>query len=362
MIKKLIPFFKNTMGIKDLRTFLKKENVDCFYKIPLSKFYGKRIAIDSLNWIFCYLGSAVKFLINKKGDIMNFISQEELYDRLVVEFINFNIKLMNHGITPVWIWDGVSKDNKHVTQVERRNSRKLMIEKKENIRKILEDLNPLERPTELLKELQQLTINTTSLKREKLEDLKNFSLEIGIPTIIADDEAESLAASLAVERIVAAAWTADTDTYPIGCPIVVKGFENIKGDYHFNAVFTPKILKSLDMTPTEFRDFCIMLGTDFNDRIPGIGPANSYKLIKRYKNLEDIEKNCTKHNFYMLKYKEIRCQFCAFDTKYDGINDLFINKEVDYKELENKYENKYDLQNIFTCLRTTEKPSNIISN
>ena len=220
-------------------------------------------------------------------------------------------------------------------------------------------MNPLERPTELLKELQQLVINTTSLKREKLEDLKNFSKEIGLPTIIAEDEAESLAASLAVERIVGAAWTADTDTYPIGCPIVVKGFENVKGDVCVNAVFTPKILKRLELTHEEFRDFCIMLGTDFNDRIYGLGPAKSFKLIKLYRNLETIEEK-TSHNLHMLKYKEIRDQFFAYDTGYNGVDDLMVEK-VNYDELKEKYDGKYDLENIFVCLRNLEKPSNVIN-
>ena len=92
-----------------------------------------------------------------------------------MEFINFNVKLMNHGITPVWIWDGESKDNKQVTKVERRNARKLMIEKKENIINTLKGMNPLERPPELLNELRQLITTTTSLKRERMDDLRNLA-------------------------------------------------------------------------------------------------------------------------------------------------------------------------------------------
>ena len=347
------------MGIKDLRTFLKNKNVDCFYQMPLLDFHGKRWAIDSLNWVFCYMGSAVKIILSRKTDPLDFITQEELYDRLVVEFVNFNIKLMNHGITPVWIWDGQSKENKHVTQVERRNAKKLMIEKKENVINVLKGMNPLERPPELLKELRQLVMTTTSLKREKIEDLKKFSEEIGIPTITADDEAESLAASLAVERIVGAAWTADTDTYAIGCPIVVKGFENIGGDICINAVFTPKILKALGLNHDEFRDFCIMLGTDFNDRIYGLGPAKSYKLIQLYRNLETVEEK-TSHNLYMLKFREIREQFFAYDTKYNGVDDLMVNTSINYEDLKKKYENKHNLNIIFTCLRNLEKPTNVI--
>ena len=357
-MKKYIKDFVKTMGIKDLRTFLKNKNVDCFYQMPLLDFYGKRWAIDSLNWVFCYMGSAVKMILSRKSDPLDFITQDELYDRMIIEFINFNVKLMNHGITPVWIWDGESKDNKQVTKVERRNARKLMIEKKENIINTLKSMNPLERPPELLNELRQLITTTTSLKRERIEDLRKFSEEIGIPTIVADDEAESLAASLAVERIVGAAWTADTDTYAIGCPIVVKGFENISGEVCVNAVFTPKILKALELNHEEFRDFCIMLGTDFNDRIHGLGPARSYKLIQLYRNLETVEEK-TSHNLYMLKFREIREQFFAYDTKYNGVDDLMVNTSVDYEAIQEKYKGRHNLDKVFTCLRNLVKPTNV---
>ena len=353
-MKNNIKDFLKTMGIKDLRTFLKNKNVDCFYQMPLLDFYGKRWAIDSLNWVFCYMGSAVKIILSRKSDPL----EDELYDRMIIEFVNFNVKLMNHGITPVWIWDGESKDNKQVTKVERRNARKLMMEKKENIIKNLKEMNPLERPPELLNELRQIIGNTTFLKRERIEDLKSFSEEIGIPTITADDEGESLAASLAVERIVGAAWTADTDTYAIGCPIVVKGFENLGGEICVNAVFTPKILTGLELNHEEFRDFCIMLGTDFNDRIHGLGPARSYKLIQLYRNLETVEEK-TSHNLYMLKFREIREQFFAYDTEYDGINDLIVDSSVDYDSIQKKYEGRHSLNKIFTCLRNLVKPTNV---
>ena len=54
------------MGIKGLRAFLKKKEVDCFYTIPLYSFHGKRMAIDSLNWVFCYLGNSFQSILAKK--------------------------------------------------------------------------------------------------------------------------------------------------------------------------------------------------------------------------------------------------------------------------------------------------------
>jgi len=346
------------MGVKDLRPFLKNKNVNCFYTIPLLSFYEKRMAIDSLNWVFCYLGTAFKNILNYKKDILEPVNQEELYDKMIEEFLNFNIKLMSHGITPVWIWDGVSKDNKQVTKVERRKSKQQMIEKRDNIIKVLKEMNPLERPYELMKELKQLLTSTIHFKRENIERLKNFSEEVGVCTITADDEAESLGASMAVERIVGAIWTADTDTYPIGSPIVAKGFENINGEVCINVIFTLNILRDLKLTHEEFRDFCIMLGTDFNDRLPGIGPAKSFKLIEKYRDLETIEKE-TSHNFYAMKYKEIRYQMAAYDTPYNGIDDLMCNYQVDFEEIKEKYQKYGKIGKLMECIENIPKPKNV---
>ena len=98
--------------------------------------------------------------------------------------------------------------------------------------------------------------------------------------IVAKDEAENLAASLAVELKVAAVWTSDTDTYPLGAPLVVKGFESKGGHIHIKGIFTLNILRDLELNHDQFRDFCIMLGTDFNDRMNRIGPSNALILIK----------------------------------------------------------------------------------
>ena len=346
------------MGIHGLKPFLKDKNVNCFFEVPLNCFWGKRIAIDTLNWYFCYQTTAVKNIVNSQRDPLKPIPQDEIYEKLVKEFIRFNLKLMNHGVTPVWIWDGVSKDNKGVTKVERRNARQKMRERRDTIIEALKDMSPLEMPYELVKELKQLTVNTAGLKREKLEQLKELGEELGLPTIVADDEAEALAASLAVERIVAAVWSADTDTYVIGCPIVVKNFAYKNGEVYIEATYTLKILLDLKLSHAEFRDFCILLGTDFNDRIHGIGPKKAYKLIEQFRNLETVEKE-TKHNCYGLKYRDVREQLSAYDTKYTGIDDLRVDTSIDFDAIQEKYQ-KYDLVNFFSQIRTLVKPENII--
>ena len=346
------------MGIKDLKKYLREKNVDCFFTIPLYKFSQKRIAIDSLNWIFTYLSVSIKNIINRKEDIFEELDQEIIYVNLLEEFIKFNIKLLDHHITPIWIWDGKSKDNKNVTKIERRKSRKEQLKKRLELKEKLKDMNALERPIALINQYKNLFSTTCFFSSEKLNKIKDFSIEIGIPTITAKDEAENLASSLAVERKVAAVWSADTDTYPLGAPVVVKGFEKKNNLIYISGIFTLKILKELNMDHNEFRDFCILLGTDFNDRIPSIGPAKSYILIDRYRNIENIEKE-TRHNTYCLKYKEVRKQLTPYNTYFDKFNKLSIEILENYEQLTHKYKGVKNIDILISSIKNLKESFNV---
>src|SRR5205085_3124549 len=63
------------------------------------------------------------------------------------------------------------------------------------------------------------------------------------------------------------------------------------------------ILEDLEMTCEEFRDLCILLGCDYNDRIKGyppdgkthkkpvsIGAKGAFAMITEYRRLEEVEK------------------------------------------------------------------------
>lgn len=301
------------MGIKDLNKFLRDKHINCFFKLPLQQFGGYRIAIDGLNWIFSYISIVNKNLIEKQKDILEDIEQEKIYESMLVEWIKFNNKLMNHKITPVWIWDGISKDNKMVTKVERRKIRDDYKNKKLALKEQLLNMPILARDESLLREYKKLVLLTPYFSFDSIERIKKFSVKVGIPCIVADDEAENLASSLAVELKVAAVWSSDTDTYPLGAPMVVKGFENGSGNVYIKGVFTLNILRDLELSHDEFRDFCILLGTDFNDRMDRIGPVNALTLIKKYSNIETIAQE-TKHNTYCLKKDEVRQQLTPYQT------------------------------------------------
>jgi 5'-3' exonuclease len=302
------------MGIKDINSFLRK-NVDFEFSVPLTSFGGQRIAIDGLNWLFTYLPMVHKRVVEAQKDLLKDIDQTEIFESMKVEWMKFNIKLMNYKITPVWVWDGVSKDNKMVTKIERRKYRNELIKKKKILKEQLLSMHILARDASLLNNYKKLVLSTPYFDKENTEELKEYSKRSGLPTLIAEDEAENLASSLAVEKRISAVWSSDTDTYPLGAPIVVNSFERKNDALYIKGVSTLNILKSLGLNHQSFRDFCIMLGTDFNDRMERIGPASSLTLIKKYGNIESIAEH-TKHNTYCLHAKEVRKQLTPYDTSF----------------------------------------------
>ena len=78
-----------------------------------------------------------------------------------------------------------------------------------------------------------------------------------------------------------------------------------------------------------FLDFCIMCGTDYNKTIPKIGFEKSFKLIKEFTNLENIENHLVELEMDILNYKRIREIFNYKENEYINI----IKTECNLDEL-----------------------------
>jgi 5'-3' exonuclease len=209
-----------------------------------------------------------------------------MYRVLFEEMIKFIINLTGFHITPVWIWDGAAHPYKDKEKAKRRAERQVMIEERDMLKERLSSLPPFERDEDEVKRYQKLVGNTTYPPREVTMKLHRDMIKMGIPSIVAPYEGENYAASLAIQRKVALAWTADTDVLAIGCPIKSNGYtyENGKRLDAFDSVYLFGVLEDLEMSLDEFRDFCIMCGCDFNNRL-----CESYKIKKRKDNLSLFE-------------------------------------------------------------------------
>jgi hypothetical protein len=105
-----------------------------------------------------------------------------------------------------------------------------------------------------------------------------------VPSI---SEAEKLCTILCMRGMVQAVHSCDSDTIPLGAPIILKEIED-----DMATVFINREIKTfLGMTQEQILNLSIILGSDFNERIPRHGIKTALKLIRTpdFK-IEDFEK------------------------------------------------------------------------
>lgn len=179
--------------------------------------------------------------------------------------------------------------------------------------------------TEIIK-MEGQNISITNEDKEKLRIL--FEI-MGIQFLPAIAEGEATCSYLNHWGLVDGVMTEDSDSIAYGCSIFISKFNTGSGTCC--VIETDHLLKKMNITREQLLDFCIMLQCDYNQRIPKVGPVNSFKLIMEHKSLDVIE-NQTSHNLDCLKYKRCRELFtCIQDTGEYKIN---YSKPPDFGRLE----------------------------
>ena len=175
--------------------------------------------------------------------------------------------------------------------------------------------------------------------KEEIDSIKNEIELLGIPIFIAPYDGEIMAAKMSRQQLLFGVWTVDTDTYPVGSLTTITGIsrESNNNELMVDAVITPIILDSLNITREQLVDYCIMHGTDFNDRIKGIGPEKIYTLmINNDWNIDNIKKNKPDLNLDILNYKLVREIFEGPNVDNITMKDLTINSEKWLEHLRTK--------------------------
>lgn len=269
------------MGITGLSAFLKKKCPDAFVRYRLDLFKGKRVAVDAFNVMFRYMSVAQGKVIN----ITN-LATEEL-DRKAVQaqwldlIFDFIETWLQYGVTPVFIFDGDSPEEKEATKAKRRETKdKIKGKIAEEREKMLDD-DPLTRnPAEYTKWLKQHTM----IRAEDGRVLRTALNLSGIPVIQANCDAEKLCVAMVTNGLAAASFSNDTDNFALGCPLTIRefsGVEWIEGQrvHTCMCVDLDTVLSSLEMTMDQFRTLCVVCGCDYNDSVPRVGPVTAYKRV-----------------------------------------------------------------------------------
>ncbi|MFW9800430.1 MAG: flap endonuclease-1 [Candidatus Thorarchaeota archaeon] len=250
--------------------------------ITLRELSGRAIAIDAFNTIYAFLASIRQPdgtpLKDDKGRITSHLSG--LFYR--------NLNLLEHGINPVYVFDGEAPTLK-AAEVERRMefreaARKEWIRAKEEGR---------------IEDARRAAQASSRLTTPMVEDSKKLLTALGIPVVQALSEGEALAAQMTRSNIVWASASQDNDSLLYNCPRMIRNL-SISGRRRVSRSKTyktihPEIidldlnLKLMGITREQLIDIAILVGTDYNKKLEGVGAKTALKWIKKHGSLENVE-------------------------------------------------------------------------
>jgi flap endonuclease-1 len=125
-----------------------------------------------------------------------------------------------------------------------------------------------------------------SVDEEDLQECRRLLTALGVPWVDSPGEADAQAAHLVQAGHAWAAVTQDWDIALFGAPRALRNLSQ-------SQTRTPEILdlaKALaaaGLTREQLVDAAILMGTDYNEGVPGVGPVKAVKLVKQGKRPED---------------------------------------------------------------------------
>lgn len=250
--------------------------------IPLRYLYGKSFAVDANHTLYQFLSIIRKSdgapLTDPEGNVTSHLAG--LIFRTSRLMCDFRMRL-------VFVFDGAPPRLKERELEKRRTLRE---------KALLEWHGALRRGD--LREAFSKAVSSTRLDRRGVEDAKYLLDALGIPFVQAPSDAEAQASFMAMRGDVWATASRDYDSLLYGTPRLVRNlgiqsteFLPSKGRSKLlepELISLKEVLKELGISKEQLIDIAILVGTDFNEGVRGIGPKKALKLIKQYDSIDRL--------------------------------------------------------------------------
>lgn len=310
------------MGVRLLNTLMQGLNTDGINRINLKHLEGKRIVVDAN--IYMYRYAAMDNIL------------ENLY---------LMCSIMRHyDIHPLFIFDGTIKPQEKTEALQQRKYMKK--QNKELLTNLSRDLESDKGNTTIKKQITALKFKCASFTKKDLENVKNLFDSYGIMYRTAEGEADELCAALVLEKKAYACLTEDTDLFVYGCPRILKYFSG--ANHNVMLYELDEILKSLEVSFTEFQELCCFSGTDYNIKEKS-NIFNNLESLNKYHLSNDNDND----GFIKWLYKNNKITKDELDCLHKVINIYNINSKkilntIDYFVIRNKYLNYHKIKKLLS--------------
>lgn len=250
-------------------------------KVEFEQLRGRVVAIDAMNSLYQFLS----IIRQRDGELLR-DSRGRITSHLSGLFYRTS-NLIEAGISPVYVFDGEPPKLKARTVEQRRVAR---AEAAEEWTKALK-----EGRVEEAKKFAQRAGRVDELMIRQAQTLLSH---MGLPWVQAPGEGEAQAAHLVQRGDAWAAASQDFDSLLFGAPTLVRnltitGRRKLPGkDVYImvspEVIELEAVLKELGVTREQLVGIGILVGTDYNEGIKGIGPKKALELVKKQGSIEKI--------------------------------------------------------------------------
>ncbi|MDE1762238.1 MAG: flap endonuclease-1 [Candidatus Micrarchaeota archaeon] len=307
-----------------------KENIE------LSELANKRVAIDAYNTIYQF----ITIIRGPDGTPLT-DSQNRVTSHLSGLFYR-TINLLEQKIQPVFVFDGIPPVLKQRTLAARASKREEAREEWEKAK-----------AKGMLEEARAYAVASSRINKWIVESSKELLTHMGVPYIQAPSEGEAQAARMVRDGAVYASASQDYDLFLFGSEVIVRNLtitgrrklpgKNIYVNVEVERVFLDRLLKNLNLDRKRLIWLGMLVGTDFNEGISGVGPKTALKIAGSYGSLREIV------DYVREKYNK------EFEVDPEEVERIFMEPdtiEIDAKSINEKFaQSKPDKEGIikFMC-------------
>ncbi len=287
-------------------------------EVNIKSLAHKVIGIDAYNMIYAFLSR-----IRSEGGTTLFTDEEGNVTSHLIGMYNRCVYFLSNNISPVFIFDGKPPDLKRKTQEERA--------------RIKEEAERKYEVAVLAGDFEKAAIfaqQTSRITPQILEDSFTLLKCLGLPYILAPGEAEAQGALMTRNKDLWGFASQDYDALLFGVSRALRNLavNQTRGTPQGIRTYPPYQIKlkelfdELKISREQLILLALLIGTDYNPGVRGVGPKTALKLVSEYKSLDALIKYLKRPN---LKIRGEQVNFdLAFPVEPELLFDAFYNPKV----------------------------------
>jgi flap endonuclease-1 len=309
------------MGIKKMLKFLNTNYPNVIKKPNNEELGGQMIAID----ISILLYQVVIAIRNSGADM--FTNQGEISSHILGLF-NKTINLLKMNIIPIYVFDGKPPQFKWQTINNRKEVKQKASEKLND-----DDMNEEDK----IKYFKR----TVSISKAQIQECIELLEIMGIPYVIAPEEADSQCAELVKCGLADGVLTEDMDIMTFGAKKIYRNLTSYKKDTI--EILMDDVLKTLNLNYEQFVELCLLFGCDYCDKLNDMKPELIYQYYSKNKNLVNTINNIKQDGYKVDDFNDYEIYKKYFmNAPVKKIKEISL-KRCDVSKLEKLLVGKYGL-------------------